>query len=83
MFEIFKFEQGSLKSCIQQKSNKFELNKCFLGVFRVLSYCWRSILDGLALADWSEYVGRNCYPGHGGVGLAEGYELQGLVQLSG
>lgn len=28
-------------------------------------------------SDWSEYVGRNCYPGHGGVGLAEGYELQG------
>ncbi|CAL1141209.1 unnamed protein product [Cladocopium goreaui] len=28
-------------------------------------------------SDWSEYVGRNCYPGHGAVGLAEGYELQG------
>eukprot|EP00435_Cladocopium_sp_Y103_P051095 s491_g15.t1 len=28
-------------------------------------------------SDWSEYVGRNCYPGHGGVGLSEGYELQG------
>ena len=43
-----------------------------------VGYQW--ILDGfhpMSLPDWSEYVGRNCYPGHGAVGLAEGYELQG------
>ena len=45
--------------------------------FIAASIAFVHVIWDLTWPDWSEHVGLNCYAGHGGVGLPQGYELPG------